>query len=152
MSWTITDTGIKTNYAFTQPYPLIYLYNGLVSRTGVKYLFTNAFGIDYPLGSAFTPGKAMAGVATSGGASGSVYVAFGTSFTYGCQVIVTHLDNQSANWNSGYGAINPTPVVCGVSDITTSGFTLKVGVIVHPEQVITFGVSGLKVSWIAQGM
>jgi hypothetical protein len=149
MSWTITPDGIKTNYAFITPYPSNYLYNGLVSRTGVKFVFTNAFGIDYPLGSGFTPGKAMAGVATS--ASGSVNVSFGTSFTYTPQVIVTHLDNQSANWNSGYGPINPTPVVCGVGNISASGFTLYVGVIVHPEQVITFGVSGLKVSWIAKG-
>jgi hypothetical protein len=150
MSWTITPDGIKTNYSFTTPLSPPYSFNGLISRTGVKFLFTNAFGIDYPLGSAFTPGKAMAGVATS--ASGSVNVSFGTSFTYGCHVIVTHLDNQSANWNSGYGPVNPTPVVCGVGDISASGFTLYVGVIVHPAQVITFGVSGLKVSWIAQGM
>jgi hypothetical protein len=149
MSWTITDGGIKTNYSFTTPYPSYYLFNGLNSRTGVKFLFANAFGIDYPLGSGMPPGKAMAGVATS--ASPSVYVSFGTSFSYTPQVIVTHLDNQSANWNSGYGPVNPTPVVCGVGDISASGFTLYVGVIVHPVQVITFGVNGLKVSWIAKG-
>jgi hypothetical protein len=149
MSWTIADGGIKQNWAFTSVYPYNYQFQGLSSRTGVKFLFANAFGIDYPLGSGSPPGKAMAGVATS--ASGSVYVTYGTSFVYTPQVIVTHLDNQSANWNSGYGPVNPTPVVCGVGDISASGFTLYVGVIVHPQQVITFGVSGLKVSWIAKG-
>lgn len=143
MSITVHDYFIDSSPQNT-PGGYIYTYGRQGIRNGSNPAY---FNVDPP--TSYGGYKLMAGNGATSCGSGGVRITFPTAFTLSVYTVVVQYYDYYTDWDSTYGNSNPTPTICGVSSVDTSGFQLYQAVSV--DNVVGFVPSTFGYSYIAYG-